>query len=111
MGKIIIPILKKRSQYDEPKKPRTSYSFLRAFRIHAIIAFCLVAMYLGVGALLSIFVSDENTPQHVLPAEKDQKTCRDFDTKREAQLVYSENPFKYATLDDDRDGFACESLP
>lgn len=37
------------------------------------------------------------------------KTCKDFSTRQQAQEFYERSPEKYANLDRDRDGKACET--
>lgn len=38
------------------------------------------------------------------------KTCNSFDNHRQAQLLYDLDPVKYAKLDADHNGKACQNL-
>lgn len=52
-------------------------------------------------------IAELECPVVVPPVE----TCDDFDTQEEAQAAFDSDPVKYAGLDGDKDGLACDTKP
>lgn len=68
------------------------------------IAIALLVVLIVVLNLLAVVAFEASERKEVI-------RCAQYKTQPEAQRVFQSDPRKYADLDADKDGLACESLP